>query len=251
MAVITGKPPQFELRRSPQVFNFHQETPLKTEPLVACSTGYALSKVKDIDTSIYEVLTNMTRLTEISDLSLKPWSAHTKRTLILLRNETMHDLLSMNTGQINLEKFAIKERATLSTCRVALTEVIRLAAVIYSDMAILPHPWKLAVKFSHAKRLRAVWKKGRLSQLANFPNAHIEVLIWLLWFGCFGAFLSDLQEWFESELRHTMEAHYGDQLSVLTFHDLKGMLRGFLWWDDICDQPGEELWCRVKGRTVR
>jgi hypothetical protein len=251
MAAITCKPPQFELRSSPQVSTIHQEPALKAEPLVACSTGYTLSKVKDIDTGIYEVLTNITRLTEIADLSLKPWSAHTKRTLILLRNETMHDLLSINTGHIDLEKFANTERGSISSCRVALTEVIRLAAVIYSDMAILPHPWKLAVKLNHAKRLRAVWKKGQLSQLVNLPNAHLEVQIWLLWFGCFGAYLSEYQEWFETELHRMMKKKYGDRLDALTFDDVKGLLRGFLWWDEVCDWPGEELWWRIKNRAVR
>jgi hypothetical protein len=252
-----GKTPDFQLARkkvlSTQIY-----------PAVAMSAlcnrdrndSHGLVLIRHISREVHRLISNIVQFTEIADLFYHNPSWKTLTTFLTLgRNEIQHRLLSLSTSQYDLSAFAVSEKCSCSLegdgpGALVLTELIRLAASIYSDMALFPLPWKSGVKLQLAERMRLVWETSQMDRAAekNSQIVYTELSIWLLWFGCFAAFRSHHQEWFELELHRVLEVFYGPLESV-TFDTVKQLLLGFLWWDPICDLPGQDLWFRLKSQT--
>lgn len=229
------------------------EMDLGTWKIGGADHGRNLTIVRYINKPMHRILTKMVQLTKVADCSNHgPWSQRQQSILIFGRYDTQHGLMAYPTSQSDISKFAVSKRnladeqdADLQIDSAALTEAIRLSASIYSDMVLFQHPWMLGIKRRLAKRLYQVWQSGELYELFLSQPSYHELYIWVLWFGCFGSLGSRWQQWFELELLRVLEACYGARLRRLTFEDVRESLKGFLWWDTVCEEPGRALWSRV------
>lgn len=197
-------------------------------------------------------MAHIVQLTEVADLFYHdPSRKSLTKILTLERNEIQHGLLSFPTSQFDAAAFAVDEKCLSGWNRVlALIELIRLAASVYSDMVLFPLPWRTGVKPRLAARMRLILESSQLYRLAGYTQtAHTELHIWLLWFGCFAAFRSRHQEWFEHELCRVLGVFYRLQWGSVAFDTVKRSLHGFLWWDPVCHGPGQDLWSRLKSHA--
>lgn len=252
----TGNVPQFPYMRT-------EILPLQVHPVAAMdasrtwseSDSPGLASVRDVSENMHRLMTHMVQLTEVADLwTSNPDSGKTLTTVLTLgRNQIQHRLLSYPTSQYNVTAFAPEWASSIPADNtLALTELIRLAASVYASIATFPLPSAAGVKQRLAERFRKVWSTGQMHRPAATPQAttHAELKLWLLWFGCFAAYRSTHQKWLERELRWALRALYGPQWEeTVTFEMVKGSLRGFLWWDLVCDMPGQDLWLRLKSQT--
>jgi hypothetical protein len=197
----------------------------------------------------------MVQITRVVDYSnSRPWTRAERTRLTFGRSITQHGLMAQLTSQFDISSFAVERFGRPGwgpvTNSLALMESIRIAASIYSDMVLFPHPWTLGIKRRLTKRLYQVWETGELYELCQNHYSYDRLFVWLLWFGCFGSFRSPRQDWFEHELCRVLEVAYGQSLWSMTFESVKEDLRGFLWWDTVCDKPGRELWARIMRRVT-
>lgn len=202
---------------------------------------------------MHQLLVHMVQLIEVANLFCEnPGSDRYKRALILGRNEVQHGLLSYPTSQYEFTAFTLDKGSQQVTDPILVsTEIIRIAALIFSDMVFFPLPWALGIKLRLANRMRLIWEYGQMRQIAAYlQSTRSELHIWLLWFGCFAAFRSPHQEWFELELLHLFQEMYGQRLWSIEFETVKQILGCFLWWGPVCDLPGEDLWSRIVDRAV-
>ncbi|KIV92228.1 hypothetical protein PV10_06686 [Exophiala mesophila] len=213
--------------------------------------GHELLSIKKINLTIYRLLVQMSQVTGILDRFHEDSSrTELSGVLIMRRNEIQHGLLGYPTAQYSEYMFMLDEDSLdMPPAVMALTEMIRLAASIYSDLVLFPQPWITGIKLQLAQRLRMVAEKSGMydnikHSIPNYPKVHV----WILWFGCFAAFRTEHQGWFEDKLRWFVNMHYGmaiEKAENVRFKRVKEGLRGFLWWSPVCDQAGQALWSRL------
>ena len=213
--------------------------------------SHGLALVQGINEEMHRLMSHIVQLTEMANLFHDEPGGKALTTLLTMgRNEIQHQLLAVPTSQYDVTAFAFDDtNTTAPSDSSALTELTRLAASIYSDMVLFPLPWNSGVKPRLAKRMRLIWQLSQICQLAKDSHyLYTELSIWILWFGCFAAFRSRQQQWFELELTRVLQAFYGEWWESLTFATVKQSLRGFLWWDPVCDLPGKDLWLRLRSQ---
>lgn len=186
-----------------------------------------LTSIRYISEDMHRLITHMIQLTQAADVfHSSPEDRRTIQTVLTMgRNQVQHRLLSYPTSQYSMAAFAVDETNLADPDRtLALTELIRLSAMIYASMTTFPLPWSAGVKERLAERFRSVWltsQMHRQAQNPEFTTAHAELKAWLLWFGCFAAFRSPQRRWFERELRGTLQAFYGARWEIVTFEEVK------------------------------
>lgn len=216
--------------------------------------NHGLEVVADVSEDMRQAIAYMAQLTEVVDMFYQdPKSKALTGFLVLGRNEVQHFLLSFYTSQYDVNAFIVdnKGSSTLDDVQsLALTEIIRVAASIYSDMLFFPLPWSTGVKLRLAGRMRLIWSKSQMDQPAEpAKSLYTDLHVWVLWLGCFAAFRSQHQQWFEMKLYHVLETFYGIEWESATYDMLKQALRSFLWFDPVCDTPGRDLWTRIVSRV--
>jgi hypothetical protein len=258
IATIRGKLPQFPLIPRLEPLEVFPEIDQETWNIGGAKHGHNLALVRDVSEPLYSILSKMVQLTHVVDYSnSRPWTRAERTRLVFARSITQHGLMAQLTSQFDITSFAVERTDEIEQQgpgpvaeSLALMETIRISAAIYSDMIIFPHPWTLGIKGRLAKRLYQVWETGELYQLCQNERAYNGLFIWLLWFGCFGSFRTRWQDWFECELRRVLDVAYGPSLRSMTFESVRESLRGFLWWDTVCDMSGRELWARVMNQVT-
>jgi hypothetical protein len=213
-----------------------------------------LDLVRGISKTLYLQLKCMENLTVVANL----WSAdmgsvlHT-RLLVLGRNRVQHGLLSYWTSNWDPSRFARSDSTQQAVDNdLASAETVRIAALIFSDMAFFPLPWALGVRTRLAERMRLVWVAGDLHQSVAASHDNYSILhACVLWFGCLAAFNSASQEWFEVELLYLFEQIYGQPSHTFDYREVRAVLQGFLWWGTVCNHPSEDLWSRLVQRINR
>lgn len=214
--------------------------------------GEALDLVRDFSKELHHILTFAVQVTElVTQCYYDPaheTPAH-KKAITLSRNEIQHALLAYSTTQYDVKAFERGLRdSDASHNDLALAELVRLAASIYSGMVLFLVPWRTGVKPRLAERMRLIWESSQMSPSAEHSKrSHTQLHVWLLWFGCLGAIRSLHRKWFEHELQCAFEALYGLEWQEMTFDTVKQALRSFLWWDPVCDLPGRDLWNQIRG----
>jgi hypothetical protein len=299
-----------------------------------------LSLIPSIGKPMFRLLTRMVQLTRQAivfslqdaqptstsssgaSTSLKMLGALFTENLVMSRNEVQHRLLSFPISQYPTEYFATVSSTGDNS---ALTELTRLAASVFSDMAFFPLPWRTGVKLRLAARMRAVWRTvvptsrgadgyvvvaeaearppgcgagcGRAMECGGYcyglgkcPGRSgsgtipvtwpVELLVWILWYGCLAAVRTEHQGWFEEEMLCVLEVLYGggggggvredccafgegqkegygsggDAMLLgenYSYEMLKaGVLEGFLWWDLVCEDVSRALWERLMARRA-
>jgi hypothetical protein len=220
--------------------------------------GYHLIAIEQIDSQLYQILVRMSSLTQIADeayVQSKP-SPLLIEILTLGRNEIQHDLLSNPTSQYGpldfvpttpLDRSPPNPRSIPTPIpQLALIELIRLTACIYSDLVLYPLAWSTGVKARLSTRLRMIL----LSTTPRLPSqcpADTNLRTWILWYGTLASFTSAHQDWFENELYFHLQMVYGLDFGDrgIGYETVRGVLKGFLWWDHICEQPSRNLWERI------
>jgi hypothetical protein len=258
ISTITGRLPQFPLIPRLEPSEVFPETDQRTWNIGGVEHGDSLGLVRVVSEPLFSVLRKIVQLTQVVDYSSsRPWTRAERIRLSFGRSITQHGLMAQLTSQFDIKSFAAERVDNIDlqswgpvTDSLALMEAIRIAAAIYSVMVIFPHPWTLGITRRLAKRLYHVWETGELCHLCQNNRDYHCLFVWLLWFGCFGSFRSRQQDWFERELRRVLDVAYGPSLRSMTFESVRESLRGFLWWDTVCDKPGRELWARVVSRVI-
>jgi hypothetical protein len=318
-----------------------------------------LGLIREIGKPMFLLVAQMVQLTSIADAHiLNPKSTVLTETLIRDRNELQYRLISLPTGHVDPSLLCNDDREHLEhgCCPgSALTELTRLAACVYSDIALYPMPWKTGIRPRLAQRMRRIWENSQVADrgasnhvsehwisaehrlpdpaptplsminlnarvmpsrcpqkesssipldpayasashnsissrstplpstrssntIKNDNNNHHhhqkhpptafssatirspsssraspELQIPILFYACFASLHTTHQAFFEHELllallRLCSEANLvlGADLTYETVRE--GVLRGFLWWDVVCERPGRELWGRVVER---
>jgi hypothetical protein len=202
-----------------------------------------LDLVKEVNDDMHQMMEYASQLTDIVDVSYHDSSTSYVTILCIARSEIQHFLLAYPTGQYGVEAF----EANALYSKLALTELVRLAACVYSDMVLFPLPWRTGVKLRLAERMRSIWESSHV----GFPEKHYTSLhVWLLWFGALAGFRSHHQDFFECELRSVLEVYYGAEWGCVTFETIREFLSGFLWWDPVYEMPGKMLWSRIRGMAA-
>jgi hypothetical protein len=190
----------------------------------------------------------MSYLTELAyHLHSKGHHGPVAKVLITGRSEVQHGLLSFRTSQLDATAFnsfipdGDDEKGDLS-----LVEATRIACLVFSDMILFPLPWSSGARPRLARRLRAIWSRSRLSESDDGVSSGITQLkIWILWFGSLAALFTASQKWFETTLRRHISSQLSKTNRPMTLNAVKPVLRGFLWFEPVCDQPGQDLWKRM------
>lgn len=213
--------------------------------------GNELSSIKTINRVIYRVLVQMAQVTGILDRYHEdPKRKSLTGILIARRNEIQHNLLAYPTAQYSEYVFMLDQDSMgMSPGAMALTELIRLAASVYSDLVLFPQPWTTGIKLQLAERMRMVAEKSEIyDNIKHTMPEHPKLHVWILCFGCFASYQSKHQEFFEDKLRWFVNMVYGgsiEKAEPVRFKTVKEGLRGFLWWAPVCDSPGQALWSRL------
>jgi hypothetical protein len=213
-------------------------------------SGHRIFLVREISEEMHEILTHAAELTETIDHyygRLCDEKAKLEQAISIARLEIQHCLLTFHTSRWETESFA--KLPAESRASETLTELIRLAALIYSDLVFVPMPWRTGIRQRLSKRIRLLWE-GSSSFLSEYSQrSYSELYVWMLWFAALASFSTENQAWFEQELRSTLEIVYGPDWDCLTFGTIKHFLCGFLWWDNVCGVPGAGLWGRLTERS--
>jgi hypothetical protein len=200
--------------------------------------------VKEVNDDMHRMMEYAIQLTGIVELSFHNSSTSYVTILSIARSEIQHFLLAYPTSQYGVEAF----EANALYSNLALTELIRLAACVYSDMVLFPLPWRTGVKLRLADRMRLIWESSALScHVFHLEKYYTPLYIWVLWFGTLAGFRSHHQDFFEKELRRVLEVYYGAEWGCITFETIRELLRGFLWWDPVYETPGKILWSKIRG----
>lgn len=270
ISTALGKAPRFPLLQSTRC---HHRALTKSAPECGqFSQGFA---IQGVSSELYDILYQMCYLTHLVDRYHHQFpsrrSTSLTKTLVEGRNEAQHRLLSFCPGQCldSTSESSTRdgEHGVPGDYTEGLEELVRLAAMVYSDMVLFPLAWVSGVKHQLAKRMHTVAQTSQLYHSLIEPEAqaaavrgqtsrfaHADLHVWILWFGCFAAIRSDLQPWFEENLGRMLELVYGDRVrsnsdaGCVRFEEARAALRSFLWWGPVCDEPGRALWGRVIGR---
>jgi hypothetical protein len=220
--------------------------------------GYQLTAIEPIDSKLYQLLARMSSLTRIADevyVQSKP-SPLLIKILTLGRNETQHELLSnpiSQYGPLDLVPIAPLDEVLPNpipiptpTPPLALIELIRLTACIYSDLVLYPLAWSTGVKARLSSRLRMILMSTTSRTSSRCP-ADTNTRTWILWYGTLASYTSAYQDWFENELYSHLQMVYGLKFGDrgIGYETVRVVLKGFLWWDHICEQPSRNLWERI------
>jgi hypothetical protein len=212
-------------------------------------SGYHLETIQAIDSKLYQLLKDMNTMTRLVEAySQNRGNKALENALSVGRNETQHELLSHPSSQYEPGQFRADEEWTHTQTQLQpLNELARLAAVIFSDMVLFPLAWSAGVKSRMASRMRKIMESSgiRGGRGSTFRQTYQKLILWILWFGCFGAFRSEDQDWLESELREQVIFMYGEERAENDLDMVMEVLKGFLWCEQICGPPGLDLWSRI------
>jgi hypothetical protein len=92
------------------------------------------------------------------------------RRLVLGRNGLQHGLLTLIPTP----------GSQLSEANVVLTELCRLAALLYGDVVLFPLPWATGVKRRLSTEMREVWHSSACSEdelISRSTTAHVTLLV--------------------------------------------------------------------------
>jgi hypothetical protein len=220
---------------------------------LASSSGYYLIELRGISQRMYGILLDMLSLTMLADeYSRNRKNKGLENTISIGREEVQHALLSCPRSQYPGRVFGLSAHADFKDVvrieRLALAELCRTVAAIYSDMVLYPLAWSTGVKPRLAARTRDIMQNSRIhgGQSSGLVGSHQKLLLWILWFACFAAFRGADQAWLEAQLLKQLVLVCGSELEGAKFEEVKEVLRGYLWWDHVCANPTLELWDRVR-----
>jgi hypothetical protein len=297
VASRTGQPPHLPFRRG--------ELPRRIAlgdgavPDGTDAPGFGI--VQYINISLHATLQQAAYATTLLDHRniVEPQQADISFTKLLTktRNEVQHSLLAMPMSSFPISAFApipdpgggggitSSTSSTASnpsphltaTQNLALSELTRLAALIYNDLVLFPMSSINGIRPRLAARIKGVLETSQLlhstqltspsrnrdrtnstgsgSSSTSWATSVRDLLLWILWFGAFAAHQqSELQDWFEQRLGSFIgEKSYGrargkGRGTQVSFEEVRELLQRFLWWGFVCDAPGRELCGRVQAR---
>jgi hypothetical protein len=263
-----GCPPRFPLLR-PHV-DPQSDSPNSIDEFDDFWPG--LSGIKDINMELYSILFQMSSLTFYIEMYDEQKPSQRAKWLIKRlaqeRNEIQYRLLSLPTTTLPEAAFEPPYHSyqrPADSSSFALAELTRLAALVYSDMVLFPTSYVTKLKHRLAARMHSVAKAAQIFDLGVSVDAmtgtssagllfeHARLLVWVLWMGCFAAYQSELQDWFEEQLGIFVGLVYGKgQITEtglvgerISFEEMREGLSLYLWWGPVCDEPGRALWDRV------
>jgi hypothetical protein len=234
------------------------------------SLAQGFRSAENIKPELIDILEHMADLTYVVDVHHHQ-VAHTRDKLLTKlvvegRNEVQHRLLSLYPRSLHNSDLStdvkVEELDNKSKTRTGVSELVRLAACVYSDMVLFPLAWVSGVKPRLARRMYAACSlsgsDGTLAAASADACAfgHMELELWILWFGFFAAYQSELQDWFEDRLSEVAASLFVRRkqeyraLREVEFGQVRNTLSRFLWWDIVCDEPGKTLWERVQARET-
>ncbi|KAL2839505.1 hypothetical protein BJY01DRAFT_219241 [Aspergillus pseudoustus] len=130
-----------------------------------------------------------------------------------------------------------------------ISESCRLALVIFGIGVIFPLPPQSAPLLELVKLLQRHFPPRSANDdptsaggLSFSDNGLQKTLLWCLVMGGIAAFNTRERGWFVDELRF-LSAENG----LLTWREIRPLLKAVLWFDCACDRGGEKLWDEVRG----
>lgn len=148
--------------------------------------------------------------------------------LVDARNSAQHRLLSqMPPSNVDMTDGAG-----------AIIQACRLAAMVFSDMVIFPIPPVQGVKPRLAGMLKQALEVCAASCLSD---SHAYMLLWATTLGAISASFSPERTWYVEQLSQQTMLLDIDQWSSMEFS-----LSKFLWWSQVCNEPGEKLWAEIR-----
>ncbi|KAI1629914.1 hypothetical protein EDD37DRAFT_75126 [Exophiala viscosa] len=141
------------------------------------------------------------------------------------RNCLIHDLLSLPDKS--------SDPLNPDSC---VYEVCRLATLAYMLLVLFPFPRVSGMHYTLAQRLMLIlntcWTFG-------LQQEHRELFLWATMLGGILSQNTALRVWFTEELRLPA------QQAQKSWSSIKHVCARFLWFEQDCDAPGEELWTEV------
>ena len=150
--------------------------------------------------------------------------------LLDARNRVQHGFLSL---QVRTEQ----ETDPLA----AVFEICWIAGLIFSDMVILPLPYKSGVKPRLSHHLRLVVEASSLTRLGDLATSSElrQLLTWALLLGTIAATLTGDYDWYLQKFQESV----GDL--KLDWFGFRRVMRTFLWWDFVFEVPAASIWKRL------
>ena len=205
--------------------------------------------LQNIHPVLYELFELMKQLTiALNRLRRGDSSPFLLQGLVIGRNWIQGGLLSLNGPARNVQT-AISPAPSITT-QDALLEACRLSGLIFSDMVLFPIPWGTGVKPRLASQLHTTLRLPCLDAIRRETRGiHRDLVIWVLYLGSIAAFLTIHEEWYIQELSEMLDH---DLLSSDNgFDRICVLMNRFLWWEYVCNQPGERIWRLLRDRKVR
>ena len=145
------------------------------------------------------------------------------------RNLTQHNLLSVPPAAELGSYFSHPSHATTY-------EACRLAAQIFGVGVILPIPAQSTPLHRLASQLKSVLCQPGSATLWSSSSTRVP-LVWVLTLGGIAAYAAPCRPFFALALGETAR-----QSGLKTWFDVKRILQNMLWYDQACDEAGEDLW---------
>jgi hypothetical protein len=119
----------------------------------------------------------------------------------------------------------------------AVSEICRIAAIIYSVGVTFPLAGVGAPLESLVKMLKTELQKCNLLEIATLSPATDRLLLWVLMMGGIAAMDKSERPWFAAQLSNVI-----NRSRLTHWKDLKSALKSTLWLDSACDMGGRDLW---------
>lgn len=163
--------------------------------------------------------------------------------LLRTRNVLQHRLLSLPQRQFMLARDH------------AIYEACRLAALAFSDMVLFPLPKVTSVRPHITGMLRRAMEKWMSLRQDIKPDEdddaddeeqralaekEDQLLLWITTMGALAAATSvkeEIRTWFSEAL-----SRCSARLGITQWTDARRILKRHLWYDGVCDSPGQAVW---------
>lgn len=170
--------------------------------------------------------------------------------LLRTRNVLQHRLLSLPRREFMLARDH------------SIYEACRLAALVFSDMVLFPLPTVTSVRPRIMGMLRrAIEKWMSLQRDIGADNDNIEdykdrkaieekedhLLLWITTMGALAAATSAeeaMKAWFSESL-----SRCSARLGITCWNETRRILKRHLWYDGVCDSPGQVIWEQAYSST--
>ena len=175
-------------------------------------------------------------------LSLYPYLPEHDFSESVMETEGCGDV-TMDAGMMGADEGEADEADPVShSPNSILSEICRLAALLFIDMVIYPTPPQAGVKNKLSKMLLPLLHStvADISLPTEYPAPLADLMVWGALMGAISARCTELQD----EYIAFVADNCLDRLS--SWGDIEPRLQSFVWLNDVFDEPAQKIWQQAK-----